>query len=203
MELLMEWVQQIIMIVLVASIIDLLMPSTTMKKYIRLVVGLIFIMIFLKPIFNLFQIDIEHDIEESMADISVEKEADSSEKNIKMQKREIQAHHDAYILEQMTSQLKDIAKGPLEKYDVDITDIQYEFSTDEEIQYDNLEELIVYVSPLDHDKGDANTIEEVKIDTDHSDETDDEEFEYIKQELKDVWELKDKQLTIKWEGGAS
>src|SRR5690625_7789828 len=94
MELLMEWVQQIIMIVLVASIIDLLMPSTTMKKYIRLVVGLIFIMIFLKPIFNLFQIDIEHDIEESMADIFVEKEADSSEKNIKMQKREIQAHHD-------------------------------------------------------------------------------------------------------------
>ncbi|HLR75160.1 MAG TPA: stage III sporulation protein AF [Virgibacillus sp.] len=204
MDLLMEWVTQIIIFVLVASMIDLFVPSTAMKKYIKLVVGLIFILIFLKPVFHLFQIDIEHALQSSFSHIQLEDYGNSMENLIKNQKREIQASNDAYILEQMTIQLKEVAKEPLEKHQVDIVDIHYEFLANEDISYDNLEEVIVFVQPLDKEEGDVTIVEEVIIDTKSTLEEKPEKDSYqIQQDLIKVWELSDKDVTIKWGGGAS
>lgn len=204
MDLLMEWVTQIIIFVLIASIIDLFIPSTAMKKYIKLVVGLIFILIFLKPVFHLFNINIEHALETSFSHVNLEQTNDSIESLIKMQKRDIQASNDAYILKQMTYKLIEIAEDPLIKHHVSISDIQYKFLANEEMSYDTLEEVIVYVQPLVEEEGDVAIVEEVKIDTkiplDQEEET---KRDHIKLELIDVWELSDKHVTIKWGGGAS
>lgn len=199
MDLLMSWVMQIIIFVLIASMIDLLIPSNAMKKYIKLVVGLILVLIFLKPIFHIFQIDIEQALESSFSQINVDQEADSIENLIKIQKKEIQASSDAYILEQMTNQLKEVADEPLMKHQVEIVDIHYKFVSNETITYDNLEEIIVYVRTLDQEEGDVSIVEDVIIDTKSPLESEQElDSEPIKQELVEVWELEDKQLTIRW-----
>lgn len=50
MDKLIHWLQQVVAIIMFASIIDLLLPGPTMQKYVRFVVGLIVLVMLLKPI---------------------------------------------------------------------------------------------------------------------------------------------------------
>lgn len=54
-----EWIQHIVLLILMATFLDLLVPSSAMKKYVRMVVGLLIIMIILSPLLDLLQLDHE------------------------------------------------------------------------------------------------------------------------------------------------
>lgn len=54
-----EWIKHIVLIILVATFLDLLLPNTQMRRYIQLVVGLIIIVLILSPILELLQVDPE------------------------------------------------------------------------------------------------------------------------------------------------
>ena len=206
MDLLIQWVTQIIVFLLLAAVIDLLIPATAMKKYIRLVIGLILILIFLKPVFFLFNIDIHDALETSFSQLAQGKKDDESIENlIKMQKNEIQGTQDAYILEQMAVQLKDIAKDPLlEEFQVEITNMEFLFSTEENYKFEDLEEVIVYLRESDGEEGAVSAIDDVVINTDEPIvNEEDQNNEQIKSFLYEIWELSDKKLTINWEGGTS
>ena len=58
MTFLMEWVAQIILFIILATIIDLLIPQSSFQKYIKLAIGLILILILLNPVFSVLNIDI-------------------------------------------------------------------------------------------------------------------------------------------------
>src|SRR5699024_37373 len=89
MDVLNQWVGQIIIFVLLATIVDLLIPATAMKKYIKLVVGLILILIFLKPVFHLFDMNIQKTLEDSYAQLDQDQgKLDNTEKLLEMQKKE-------------------------------------------------------------------------------------------------------------------
>jgi stage III sporulation protein AF len=53
MEALGEWLKQIILVVLLATFIDLLLPNRTMQRYVRLVVSLFILMTILAPVLQL------------------------------------------------------------------------------------------------------------------------------------------------------
>src|SRR5699024_11711137 len=111
MDMLTQWVTQIIVFILLATIIDLIITATSMKKYIKLVVGLILILIFLKPVFYLFNINIHQSLETAYSQLYEEEmENQDIEKQIKIQKKEIQTTQDAYILEEMTVKMKNLEK---------------------------------------------------------------------------------------------
>src|SRR4051794_11456966 len=104
MEFLIEWVTNIILFILLATVIDMLLPNTSMQKYTKMVTGLLLIAIILTPIFKL----ISKDFETAMAQIPTfqgpgEKNMENS---IELQKKEIQASNHAYILETMAVQLE-------------------------------------------------------------------------------------------------
>src|SRR5690625_3760538 len=105
MELFIEWITQIIIFLLLASFVDFLLPDTNIKKYSKLVIGLILILIFLKPLFSLLTIDMKTSLEQSFIKIYDESEEESFEKMMKIEKEDIQASKDAYILEEMGRQL--------------------------------------------------------------------------------------------------
>ena len=54
MEALGEWLKQIIVVVLLATFIDLLLPNKTMQRYVKLVVSLFILMTILSPVLQLF-----------------------------------------------------------------------------------------------------------------------------------------------------
>ncbi|MFD1038450.1 stage III sporulation protein AF [Virgibacillus byunsanensis] len=204
MDILIQWITQIIIFVLLATIIDLLVPATAMKKYVKLVVGLILILIFLKPLFFLFDFNVQQALEASYEQLNLEQATELNTENlIELQKNEIQASQNAYIEEQMTVQLKDLAKGPLLKeFDAEIADIDYLFITETDLTYEGLEEVIVYLQESENGEGAVSVVDDVVINTDEPQVLEDEQdVEEIKALLENVWEFNNKKLTVLWEGG--
>src|SRR5690625_1559278 len=151
MDFIMDWITQIIIFVLLASIIDLLVPTSAMKKYIKLVVGLILLLILLKPVFYIFQVDIQHEVETALSAITSSTGNEDSVENLAdFQKTEIEERQDAYILEQMAVQLIEIAKDPLYgEYQIEITSIDFRFSEEalsRELSFESMVMDIVYVT---------------------------------------------------------
>ncbi|SDQ51391.1 stage III sporulation protein AF [Virgibacillus subterraneus] len=208
MEILTQWVTQIIIFLLLASIVDLLIPATSMKKYIKLVVGLILILIFLKPLFFLFDFNAQQALEKSYSQImNQQPEGEQVENSIKMQKSEIQESQNAYILEQTVVQLKELAKKPLqEDYQLEISDIEFpqtELFAETELTDENFDEVIVYLDESSEGEGEVSAIEDVVINTDKTvaNEVNKLDVNGIKLLLQDTWEIDNKKLTILWEGG--
>lgn len=65
-EIFTDWVTQIILFIILASVIDLLVPANHLQKYVRLAISLILILILLQPVFYLFNTDINTAISSSM-----------------------------------------------------------------------------------------------------------------------------------------
>jgi len=178
-----------------------------MKKYIKLVVGLILILILLKPIFYVANIDVNKTLNSTFQQLKDGGSEDESVKNlIEFQKREIQTSQDAYILEQMAVQLIEIARDPLkEQHDLEITDIQFQFDSNDTYNYEDLKQVIVYVQDFEEGEGESSVVQDVVINTDETIEKNemDRHDHDIRQLLEQVWELTDKEITIYWEGGSS
>ncbi|QKY69302.1 stage III sporulation protein AF [Lentibacillus sp. CBA3610] len=210
MDVLIEWVTQIIIFLLLASVVDLLVPATSMKKYVKLVVGLILILLILKPVFYLFDMDIRQALEGSMEQIESEQdEMVQTENLMKTQKSEIQASQHAYILEQMAVQLKDLANSSLQQeYEQEIIQIDLQISGDADLTYENLDENLdeinVTLQESQPGEGGVDAVEDVVIDTDEpSEEEVDLDVEGIKQLLQDLWDVEKEKITIIGEGGSS
>ncbi|MFA1821571.1 stage III sporulation protein AF [Virgibacillus oceani] len=209
MDFIMDWITQIIIFVLLASIVDLLVPTSAMKKYIKLVVGLILLLILLNPVFYIFQVDIQHELETAISTVTSITENDGSVENlVDLQKTDIEERQDAYILEQMAVQLIEIASDPLyEEYELEISNIDFRFSEEavsQEFSFESLDTVIVYVEQAKDGEGAVNAVEDVVIDTeDPLIKEEIEDFEGIELLLREIWELDNKELIIVEEGGAS
>ncbi|WP_309245484.1 stage III sporulation protein AF [Virgibacillus proomii] len=207
LEIVIQWVTQIIIFILLATVIDLLIPATALKKYIKLVVGFILILILLKPIFFLFQIDVQHALEASISKLDRNsQQVESMENLIESQKNEIEGTQDAYILEQMAVQLKQIAKEPLKKkFQTEIKHIEFRFTHEGENTFENLDEVIVYLTESNNDgEGAVRVVDDVVIYSDSPNTSkEDKKLQEIEAVLNEVWEMDKKKLILQWEGGPS
>ncbi|WP_059171086.1 stage III sporulation protein AF [Bacillus sp. FJAT-27445] len=112
MGFLIEWVTNIIMFILLATVVDMLLPNTAMQKYTKIVTGLLLIAVLLGPVLKLLSSDFE-DAMASIPSIEAAGEIENSKNLIEMKKNEIQETQQAYILEQMAVQLKKDAEEEL------------------------------------------------------------------------------------------
>ncbi|WP_234032420.1 stage III sporulation protein AF [Lentibacillus cibarius] len=205
MDILVEWVTQIILFLLLASVVDLLIPANSMKKYIKLTVGLILILIFLKPVFYLFDMDVQQAVKTSYTEMMDEQTKKNSLENAtKMKKNELQASQNAYIVQQTAVQLKELGNKPLKKnYQQKITDIDLQFSKEVNPADENLKkkltQIIVHLQEMQTEEveGGMAVVEDVVIDTDKpvSDENE-VDTEGIKNLLQNVWEVDKNKITI-------
>jgi stage III sporulation protein AF len=75
-----NWIISIVVIVMFLSLVDLVLPKNSLKKYAKLVMGLIVIIIIITPIFNLF--NSKTDINKLINDYTVKYDTKSTQ-NIK------------------------------------------------------------------------------------------------------------------------
>lgn len=145
MKLISEWIVNIIIFLLLAMVIDMLLPESTMKKYAKLITGLLLMAIIITPIFKIMSTDFEKIIQSVSIDMNSNEE--TLENLVETKKKEIQASSHAYTLEQMAVQMKtEVEKELMEKYGVEINDI--EISSGAEPTIDQWESIIVSVSPV-------------------------------------------------------
>ncbi|MFP7493670.1 stage III sporulation protein AF [Terribacillus saccharophilus] len=205
MDALQSWVMQIILFILLAFVLDMVIPDTDIRKYVKLVMGLMLLLLFLKPVFALFQVDSTQAVQEAMQGFAALTDAPSMENSIEEKKSEIDSVQRAYIEEQMAVQLMDQANPTLlENYHMQITDIAVAFKEGEDEETPEAIDYIqvtVQAAGQDLPEGD---IRDVVIDSSRPIEAAEqtEDLEKVKSHLAEIWELEDLPLEVTQKGGA-
>jgi stage III sporulation protein AF len=203
MSFLIEWVTNIILFILLATVIDMLLPNSSMQKYTKMVTGLLLIAIILTPIFKL----ISQDFETAFAKIpSFQSPEGKNMKNlIEMKKKEIQASDHAYIVEQMTVQLKGgVEEELMDKYGLVIDKI--EVSTNEKSKQtfpENLQKVSVLLKQPDSQVKTVEVIKQVEINTQKplSPNRNAEKTKEITTFLSQKWNVEENAIEVSIEGG--
>lgn len=204
MDFFIHWVSNIIVYILVATIIMMLIPNTGLAKYVRFVASLLLIVMMLQPIFQLFKVNIK----EVLAGYqSKTYEANNEIKNeINNKKKEIQATERAYILKQMAVQMKkEVEKSISQDFEQVVTNVELEVKdgVDTVKTAQDLSKVIVFVSAKKDETSNVEPVQEVTVNTDGPTMTDSGKIKQleIQNYLADRWQLEDKQIEVKMEGG--
>jgi stage III sporulation protein AF len=164
MQFLTEWVTNIIIFVLLATVIDMLLPNSSLQKYTKIVTGLLLIAIILTPVLKL----ISKDFETAFASIPIfeQKEEKNMENLIELKKKEIQASQRAYILETTAVPLKEGAKEELmNQFGLEIAHIDFQLDDANTKFPDNLQKVIVQLKTVEEKGNAVEAIKPVEINT--------------------------------------
>lgn len=166
MQILKEFMTNFVVFMLIAIILDMLVPSSSFKKYTKLVIGLLLISLMLTPILQLFHTDFQSLLSQKIA-ISNHQFDNTLATKIKDSERDINLTNRAYILEQMAVQLKKDAEGELmNTFHYSIMDVQIEMKNETcSMTADNIYAVRVFVR-----KGgqDVQLVEPVEVSFDDS-----------------------------------
>src|SRR5699024_1066022 len=162
MSLLTEWVTQIVVFIFIGTILDLIIPNQSMKRYVHIVVGLTLLLILIKPILFVFQEHIPSAIDK--IETAIEKQDMSSlltENNLDLKKDEIHEQQDAYIWNEVSSQLIYEANKRLEEEGIaiSVTDIQLETKNESTLTVDDIDKLIVSLSQTESKDNKIESVE--------------------------------------------
>ncbi|WP_100398392.1 stage III sporulation protein AF [Bacillus sp. FJAT-44742] len=204
MEYLTDWVTTLIVFILVAVLIEMLMPSSKFQRYIRLCLSLTLMVIILQPLFDLFQRDIHSFLPEYYEEEIVS--AEWMEEKMIQKKTEIQAGQDAYISEQMAEQMElQVAEEVEKKWNMELTRVEVEFLEDVNADtIDPSQAFFVHVT-LNEKKqeGAVEAIAPIHIQTEPENEQSSppSSLREIERFLASNWEVEEQNLSIEMEGG--
>ncbi|GIN73536.1 stage III sporulation protein AF [Bacillus sp. J14TS2] len=161
MEFIKDWILNIIIFLLLAMIIDMLLPANNMRKYVKLVTGLLLISIIITPLFQLLSSDYEQVL------TSFTKKIEASEQStgnlLEKKKIEIQASQDAYTLDQMAVQMKkEVEKELMDHYQVVINHIQISADANMDQPEEQINQVVVHIAPSENE---ITIVEPVNINT--------------------------------------
>ncbi|AEP87310.1 MULTISPECIES: stage III sporulation protein AF [Bacillus] len=202
MSFLTEWLTTIVLFILFAIVIDMLLPSSSMQKYAKMVVSLLLIVVMLTPIFKLFNTD-PAVIFEYLTKNGQSESADIKNQ-INSKKIEIQASQRAYILEEMAVQLKKKAEERFSHDEYKVGNIKLTAGEKVDSEED-IQTISVYMAPSSEKT--VQTVAPVHIDTDHAyvtkEAAEQKEAKQIQSQLADIWEIGSEKITVYMEGGES
>ncbi|NNU84444.1 stage III sporulation protein AF [Geobacillus sp. BMUD] len=201
MQLVIEWGTNIILFLLFAVIIDFLLPSGTMQKYVKMAVGLMLVLVMLAPVLRLASVDPEQLMASALVHFSNGRKGEEAIKNqIEQQKKEIQASQRAYILKQMAVQLENDANEELmEKYGLKADVNVYANPGDDWRMPDDIKTIEVVLSK----QRSAGSVEPVVIDTTKPPalpEGDASLAEEVRAFLAGRWEIDEDKIHVQFKG---
>jgi stage III sporulation protein AF len=184
-----------------ATVIDMLLPSSSLQKYAKMVIGLLLIAIIISPVLSLFNTDFDKLMSQAMA--AFDKGGQKNLENLtEMKKKEIQASQHAYILEQMGVQLKaGVEEELIRKYEMGIQSIDVKVKKTEQPKMP--EDLRKIVLKLDKAKNKTNRVEtvaKIKVDTESAPQKQNANMDEIKKFLAAKWSVDEQLIEIAGEG---
>lgn len=204
-----DWISQIIIFIFIGSILELIIPNNSMKRYVHIVVGLILLLILIKPILYLFSTHVPSAIEQIEHAIFNQDEAlFSSEKQIDIKENEIHEQQDAYIWNEVKSQMVFEANKALEQeaLDIAVSDIQFQIDEDEEkLEIDNINKIIVTLTTEDEEKRGVAIVQPIEIGKDYKEEEQEESplGNKVRDVLASLWRIDIEKIEYIWEEGAT
>ncbi|MEH7462523.1 stage III sporulation protein AF [Bacillus thuringiensis] len=203
MQFVVEWIRNIIVFLLLATMLHMLLPNSNLQKYVKFVVSLLLVVLILTPLFKLFQTDIQ----DVIANASQNKYManGSIENKISEKKKEIQASQRAYILEQMAVQMKkQVGKELEEQYGMAVTSLQIKVPEDkkEVKSQQDIQSVVVSLQANERSRtGAIETIQKIEINSKEPQKTSEQNTAEMKQFFSNKWQLEENKIKIQVEGG--
>lgn len=161
-----EWMTNIIVFILLATVFDMLLPQSNIKKYTKMVIGLLLIAVITTPLFKL----ISTDFEKNLSSITFMETVNEKklENEIEMKKREIEQTQHAYILEQMAVQLRtDVEEELMERYGLLVNHIQIITNKNNREGFPtNVDKVVVQLAKSLQTHNEIEVVQMVEINTD-------------------------------------
>lgn len=145
-----NWAQGIIIAVIVATIIEMILPNGTCKKYVKVVIGIYILFTIVSPAIEKFangKIDVNTIIKESYAT-----EMDSSSQNIEAL---IETNNNRSVKEIYVSNLKNDVKNKLKQKGYEVTNTYIEVSNDGKY---NIEKISVSIKKNKSEESQSNSL---------------------------------------------
>lgn len=205
-----SWIGEIIILILMAVVLELLLPNSAMQRYVRMVVGLLLLLALLKPVLSVFEVDPDKMIQQLNASADI---GDDDMKNsIENKKSEIQASNRAYIEEQMAVRMRKQAEGEVSKrFGVKIGEIKVDVDTHQGHKpAQSVRGVTVSLKPSGggRNKEDMDPVASVDIDaSDNKEESDtgkkadDKKIQKIQSFLAKKWDLPAEKISVSIKGG--
>lgn len=202
MSYLSEWITNIILFILLATVLDLLLPKSSLQKYVKMVTGLLLIVIILTPLLKVFSVDV-NEIFNSMK-LTDTRQEENMKNLIEMKKKEIQASQGAYILEQMAVQMKsEVEEEMMQKHGLAVDQVVLVPAGDvtEVKDAQDIESIKVIVSKTPQ-RDETAAIQPVTIDTSKPIPKKDETMNLANaiQLLAEKWETDPDKISVAMEG---
>ncbi|WDF03961.1 stage III sporulation protein AF [Shouchella hunanensis] len=197
-----EWITSIVIIILLAVVLEMALPNTKLKNYVKITMSLLLLLFLLQPVLNIFYEDPDEWLNEVIQqtiseEINVEEEINS-------QKKDIERFFDAYTSEQVAVQLKDQANGDLKKEeDLMVTDLS--IIQDNNGEFTQIEVVVVpYQEEERTSTSRTDEVEPVSImigETESKEDAVSYEEQDVISMLADIWGVPSSVITLKEEGG--
>jgi stage III sporulation protein AF len=197
-----EWITNIIVLVLLAGVIELLLPGNQFQSYIKMVIGLLILLGMLSPLFKLLNSDMDQ-VFQAM-DLPAASKENEIKNSIEKNKSEIQGAQRAYILEQMAVPMKEKVQEELNKtYELEIVDLQiHTNSGTESLKPEDITGVKVVLANH-HESAGISEVSEVEVSI--SEKKDQAEKDGVPEEIVEFlasqWQLDAQQLEVEMEGG--
>lgn len=197
------WAEQIVVAVIIASIIEMLLPNGNNKKYIKAIIGVYILFTIISPIIGKFaNIDLK--------DIDYEKYFKESETQEAISQN-LATNNEKTMEEIYINNLKADMKNKLEEKGYMVENLSLNIEVNDDKNYGKVNEIILVVSKLEEESKDKanntiaiNKVEEVKIGNKISETTNiknkkeisDIDKNGIKDYLSSVYDVKKKNIRI-------
>lgn len=197
-----NWINQMIILVIIMMIATMILPDRKMKKYAQFSLSLIFILFFIQPITQLFNLNLVDEsskiIDSILGDISTQEVEDA----VDLQKSEIQASNDAYVIEELSNQLKkEMGEEFAQTFDYHLEDIVIISENSENIDF----ETLTFHFQIAEAKDNISEIDPVTIDASKNVDQKDTDFNDYDQDMinwfSEKLEIDQTQVRLSWEGG--
>ncbi|MBM7650438.1 stage III sporulation protein AF [Bacillus ectoiniformans] len=188
-----DWIVNVIAFILLAAVIDLLLPSSEFQKYVKLVLGLLLVMVMLSPLWKLMSVDVGAEFQRW-----TERQSSGNQLNdhIMKQTTDLQVTNEMLIVKQSEESLKEMAETEVkEKFNQTIAGIDIKIDQWKQSLPESLKRVDVYVS-----NGEAvnapNAIQEIVIDSSVQTQSKKEVHPELVSFLSKKWNIPEEQLNI-------
>ncbi len=184
---------------ILALLVDLILPSSKMKQYVKLVIGLLLILIILQPLLSVFKVDVEQFFQQLFDSTSRTMTEENIENEMNEKKSEIESVSRAYVLEEMVVQMENLVKEELlEDYEMEVEKLEVYWEDQETTDVEGIERI--YVQLTEANKNDR-TVTPVHIQIGEP-EPKTNEHEEEKQEivhfLAEKWQVDQDVIVMEW-----
>lgn len=146
-ELLSGWLRQIVILVLIATFMDLLLPNNAMERYVKLVMGLLIILAILSPVFQWIRQDL--DLTALAFDTAgMEESRPTSLSTIRKESKQLEKTQDRLVREEAERRLESAVQKEVEKrFDVKV--VQTRVKTGEGEKESGIAKVFLTVLPVE------------------------------------------------------